>query len=445
MIEFVSAAGLVAGLFSMNYPPVWRALDGDVSRWHLVGPAVAAAWAMVVAVDRGAGNWQTGALVGVAATGMAFFAATGWLVPALIFWGCSSLALGALIHREASSVGRLLGLLAAADVAFIAGVLAQHAEEPGWMLGSVGHELPAGLWFAALVLRGLLAAALIHAPGDGRALPGVPLALGGGLLLLGRIEDPFSQGVVLLMLIVAAVVGVGAVISPDRPPVVGMWVITVSVSLALAVPQQSNRAAVAAILGAAAIGLWGLAEGRGHFARAFLIGLTPLGAGYGALALAHAELFSTAGGGRMDRAALALVSVVAALGVIVSVRVARAARSESWQPLAWLATLLFAGLSVWLGLPMSMLGAAALPLGVPAVVAAVSAIALIAGLAAFALGYRGLAASLWPIPDEPPLQPAIANSTVIPTAVIVPALLVWVAGFAAIVWTTIAGLRVGFL
>ncbi|MFN2526327.1 MAG: hypothetical protein ABR505_08695 [Actinomycetota bacterium] len=446
LVEAASATGFLTAILSLSSPPRWGVLEAGPDRWRIAGVGLAAAWAMVPVFDRGSGRVESGALIAGAGTGLAFFAATNWLVPALIFWACSSLAITALTYKPDRRGGSLLGLLGASDVLFVVGALSGRGVTQVWTLGGVAGDVPTALWFWAALLRLGFAVGAARAAPAAEETPAVPLAVAGAFLLLVGFGQSFSTGTIAIAAGFALSVGLLTALTSEPRPLSAAWVSTASLALAIALPSAGTRAALTGILGVSAAQLWSLTRGRGHLARALLLGMLPPAAAFGAIALAYSHMFSGLGASidrRLGLAALVFLAGIAAVGAAIAARAARTARSDDWEPLAWLATIALASVSVWHGFPAPASGVAALPLGSPAVVATIGFAAAVGGAITILVVLRRLTPA-WSIPVEhdaetlPRPTPGGSFGTSF-------AIVCWCLSAAAIVWTTVAGLRVGFL
>ncbi|MFN2389126.1 MAG: hypothetical protein ABR575_05900, partial [Actinomycetota bacterium] len=180
---------LAGALFLVRGPDAaWRGATLDPHAAALAAVAIGCGWLVFwrASVDLGRDAFIVAALVGAASSGLALFAATDWVVPALLFWGCNSAALVVLAGR-AGARWATWPLVAASDLALAGGALvAQHASG-AWTFPGAPEGAAAWLLGAAVALRsGALPRVgpwgLVH----GASAPGVPLAIGGAFLLAVR-------------------------------------------------------------------------------------------------------------------------------------------------------------------------------------------------------------------------------------------------------------------
>lgn len=434
-VELASGAGVLlgAGLVAAGQwdADPWRTVVFDSSSATPAGIVAAAAWLVTGALAGRSPRVEGAALTGVAATGLVLGVAGRYVVPALLFWLCSSLALAAIARSTSRWV-----VLAVSDAALCVGAIVHVASTDEWTWD--------GLEGGALIAVAL--AAVVRAGGFLTGPGGLTLVTGGGVALAAaRFETPEPLLAVVFVVLAGAVAAVGLLRPAAGPAVVAAWSAALALALCAAAPEHAALAATAAALAVAACELWPSTEGRGGVARGLLVSSVPLTAGFGIVASGTAEAFALATGNGDDRAlwtiAAVLLPAVFAGGVLAGARAARADGS-GFVPEAVLATWVLLGAALATGIVPALVGATE-PLGDSGGAFALQLFALAAGAGAGLFARRsslqlerpgaGLVRAEVPAPVHlaPPARwaaAAVAASTI-----------------AAAGWLTVDGLRVGFL
>ena len=263
-------------------------LNGSLDQWRttelrgvsaLAGATATAAWLVAASVSAPRGRSITCALVGVASSALALAVVNDWVVPTLLFWLCSSLAIAALAAEGHRGLGVLV-VLFASDVALAAALVGNWTDSGSWALPAELEGWPFYVLVAAAVLRGGAIPAtgawsLLEAPGA----PAVPLLVGGsfGLLpiALGGSGDPwvgvglFALSLAIAVVLVVARGTVSGVVSAASPA------IAVMLGLALVAPAGLIAAGLAAVVAGAAAALWPEARGEGGPDRALALTAVP--------------------------------------------------------------------------------------------------------------------------------------------------------------------------
>lgn len=436
-LEVVSVAGVALGLALVAAGEAgagaWRTAGFEPRYAAPAGLAAAAAWLVTGALAGRRARPADATLTGVAASGLVLASTGRYVVPALIFWVCSSAALAAPVQGRARWTW---GVLAASDVAVSVAALVYVGAEGSWALPrSAGGAALAALVAAAVLRCG------VHLGSPGAAT--APLFTGGAMVLAARAGA--ARPWVALGLIAAALAWASLALARNRvgPAVVATWATAVALAASFAAPGLAPLAGAAAVLVTAVAALWPYTAGRGGVARGLAASLVPLTAGFGVVAGGAGEAFGRATAGRASATwalAAALLVVTLAAGVVLGGRAARADALE-FVPEAVLATwLLLAALVVVAVLPQAVGDRA--PLGDSGGVLALQLTALAAGAAAGVVARRSGEGF------EPAYGALVAADHVAPE---LPRAAVWaatacgVATASATVWLTVAGLRVGFL
>jgi hypothetical protein len=448
----LGCAGGLAVALEVGSESVWRSTTLEQPSGAVAGSAVACAWLLAGVL----GNRRTlgsAALVGLASSGLLLASLNDWIVPALIFWLASSVAVMLLLASDGIRVGALFAV-ALSDLALV-GALSLHAlDDRTWTLPTSLDGL--GLWLAlgALVVRtGAIPALGVWESLGTRSAPALPLLVGGPLALLGPLlagAEPWAA--------VGAVVGalaccVLALTDPDlRISVVGAWPVWLSLGLLLAAPATLRVSSVAALLAVTATALWPSTEGLGRGPRGFLLGSLPATPGFLALVAGAVLAFertteaSTPGVSAPWGALAALLLLVVAASVALGARIAGQTEPGQTDPLAgWsLRALFLIGLvlglappSFW-GLPEHIPGQRA-----PWLIGAALALALVAALAA-----HRRSPSAAPAPERLEAHPGVivyASEGEDVAVMVGVAALIGLGSLAAVVYLAVEGLSYGFL
>ncbi|MDQ3963503.1 MAG: hypothetical protein M3277_06275 [Actinomycetota bacterium] len=429
------------------------AVSDSVGAWRTTGPGVAAGLAgagivlafLVLLADPEA-RGETAAQTGVAGSSLALFAAGMWLVPALLFWLTSSLALAAIV---ASSKRRATTWLALAlgDAALVGVVVSAAIEAGSWTMPALGGWQIVVL-FGAIVLRSgalpLSGQWPIERPSSAVA---VPLLIAGSLVLAARfLRDP--QPVLGAALIVLGVLaGATAAVWRFDMRATGGFLVAVMLGISIAVPQVLPVAALAVLCAATTVALWPRARGRARITRGFVLGSIPPMVAFGAISAAATTSFERARAGEgidgIAWAAIAsLLPLALATGIALGAMAARREPSDDFEPPAVIATWFVFALSVvsgvWLG--------AFVPVGDAAIDGSTRALYLIA------LIVGGIAALRAPRATGPVayggievLQLATERHRVLEGTAVALAAIAAVAAIAAAIYLTVLGLQQGFL
>lgn len=442
-IELASVAGVALGVALVVAGDAgtsgWRTVAFDSSSATTVGLAVTAAWIVTGALAHRGPRVEAASLTGVAASGLVLAATGRWVVPALIFWLCSSAALAASGPRSRWT----WAVLAASDAAVCTAAILHVWGEESWAFDVVGGPAVAALVVAAVIRGG----AHVTAPWpslDAAGGAAAPLMAGGAVALAARAatSEPWVAAALLAAALATAVKGI--LTSSAGPNLVATWTTTLALAACFVSPRHAPLAGAVAVLTVAVAALWPYTAGRGGVARSLVVSLVPLTAGFGVVAAAGSDAFdrATAGGGSAAWTIVAaLLPVTLAAGVVLGGRAARTDVGEL-VPEAVLATWLLLGTAVGVGVLPQAIGDAGV-LGDSGGAIALQLCALTAGAAAGIVARR-------PGVVVEPSYPAVALAELaplpdLPRAGGWTALGVAIAIVVATGWLTVAGLRVGFL
>lgn len=431
-IEVASVAGVGLGVALVVAGEAgsagWRTAAFDPRFAAPAGLAAAAAWLVTGALAGRRARAEEVALTGVAATGLVLAATGRYVVPALIFWLCSSAALAAAARPRGRWTWTILAL---SDAAVCTAALARATGDDAWAFGGAATGLTLAALAAGAALRG--AAHLGPLPPAS-----APLFTGGALVLAAR------GGAAQPWVALAVIAGAALVLVRSRtgPAATTTWVTAVAVSVCFVAPELAPLAGATAVLASALFALWPYTQGRGGVARGLATSLVPLTAGFGIVFAAAGETFAraTASGSAAWTVLAIVLPPMLGAGVVVGGRAARADARE-FLPEAVLATWLSLAGIVGLALFPEAVGDVA-PLGVAGGVLALQLTAVAAGVAA------GIATRRSGVTIEPTYETlALADPSIpeLPRAAAWAAVAVAAATAVATGWITVAGLRVGFL
>jgi hypothetical protein len=325
----VSALGVAFGLvfmFAAQSDEIWRtaAFTGAVV---CVGAAIACSWLIAGVADGGRGRWQTGVLVGVASTAAVLAAGNDWVVPALLFWTCSSLALAGL---ASSSPGRVAVWLAifVSDAALVAGVIGNALETESWRVPDAitGWPLVAVLASAVVRAGALPRTGIWGVLGSGGA-PGLPLlSVGAFVAVTWALGDPVPWLGVALVLVAILTAVWGLVKRELSAATVGAVPVALALGAAVAQPSASVAAGVAGAIAVTFVALWPLSVSQGAAPRALHLAFVPPTIGFLVVTAAAVAAFDRAS--ETERIADAVVDTLFSglLPVALAVTVALGAR-----------------------------------------------------------------------------------------------------------------------
>lgn len=450
-------AGAVAGMgaagvlfFTRGTEASWGAARLDPASGAISAVAIFCAWALVATGVGGRGRWDVGALVGAAATGLALFATSRWIVPAMLFWVVVSLATAASVPRSRRSAAVWL-VLALSDASFVGGSIALSLEAETW-------RLPAAVegWFVVpLVAAILLRAGVVAGEGTWELSSGpqtalLPLVIASGFALVPSVSGGDEIYVALGILLIAITLAAWSVFSSSASTgLIGAWITSTMLAATWIDPAVLARAGVTALLGATVIALWPASAGRAHAERGLLLAAVPLTVGFGVIvggavvSFERARTATTVLESAPWSAFGALLPVALAAGVTLGAGLGRRREPERYEPAAVLATWGIVGIALLLGLsPRPDLafsgGGSAATRGMLLYVVA----ALIAAGAARLVG-AAPRATMEAVP--PPIAPGPRLSGVPARAVALAAAVAAVPTLGAVASFTYHGLRTGFL
>jgi hypothetical protein len=413
----------------------WRTVSLDPAGAPIAGAAAMAAWAIVATSSPAEDRWWSGAFVGVSAMGLGMFASNDWLVPALLFWSASSIALIALLVRAEGGIAPVAAIVVS-DALLIA------AAAQG-VLGDGNWTLPVGSgdgWFWLLAAAAIMRAGTIPLLAPGSARASLPLLAGGGLSIaagIGEGSEPWLAAALVATAVLWAVLA-----STRRAPSIALPCATLA-AVGLATIYAGAGAGGAAGI-AVALGTGGLVLARASAGTALLVALVPLTPGFSALAAAAEVSFrgATEAPGTVASApwtALAALLPVALAGAVaMGGRVVRSRSVDEDRSSRIAVAVLVAGAIV---AGIAGIGARGDAGGDPLVLASALGAGCLAGAVSALRG--GHLPVIGPEPFVVP-TPHILGGRSARFAVVVLALVV-LAELSTVALVTIEGLRTGFL
>jgi hypothetical protein len=445
-----SASGIALAVVASIDESVWRSTTLAPPRGVVAGAAVACAWLLVGAL----GDERTlgaGALVGLAGSGILLATLNDWVLPALVLWIASSVALVALVSRAELRVGALLAI-GVSDLALVGALALQSLDERVWTMPESLSGLPLGLALVSLVVRsGAVPLAGVWETLDSQAAPALPLLLGGPLALLGVPLSSSGQWVAVAALAVALGLCVATLMLRQLPlPLLGSWPVWLGLGLMIATPAALQPAALATLFAVTMVALWPETGGAGRAAGGLLAGFVPPTVGWVAIVATAVPAFDRGAGRSVEEALIAgLLPLTVAGGVALAARLARLNGSDSTGLRATVAVgaLLIAGLGTGLASP-SVLGPARDTLGDFERVLALNGAALALALVAGAIAYLRGSGATEPVARDPEASAAalVYSEDRADTAVLVGVFaLIGLGTLAIVAYLAVEGLSYGFL
>ncbi len=449
LVGIAGSAGVVLGValfFARHAEAQWRTTTVTPGPVAAAGLAVACAWLLLLVLDRARGDWQTAALTGVAACGLILFAANRWVVPALLFWVASSIAL-ATTAREATGRVQLWLQLAIGDALLIGALVSNAVIDETWSLPSSTRSTTFWLVAAAAILRaGIVPRIGAWAVAD-RVPHVLPLLGGGSFVLLTGVADNEEPWLALALILGALAIALRSlVVARTELAFLGAWPVALMLATLLVVPGAPWQAGAAGLLGLTVVLLWPHALGRAQVERGLMVAFLPPTAGFSAVVAAAVATFDRATAtSSIIRSApwtgvTALLPAALAAGLLLGVRVSRRIEAERYEPAAVIATWLVLLAAVVAGLwPRFALEGSAIR------VFTLHIVALSVGVLA-ARSVRASATAAAPIGHTSDFAPHALElpSSASRTAMWAAAAL-GAAASAGVAWLTVRGLQVGFL
>ena len=378
-VRLLSLGGILfgAGLAVGGGSTSWRTLGDERDLILLAGVAVAAAWLLVLALDRVEGHATEAACLGVAACALPLAVASEWVVPTLMFMGV--VAVSAAISAHVSRSGMFLFQIALGFGLFAAATISGRSE--GWARPTSLEGTEAAMLIAAAIVL-VLPVDRIGGWGSARYpvagfLPLLNAAAFGSLAAADIAPQPWAASGVL-----AVTLGSSLWHGVRAPEWFAPGPLATGAALAAALlsPELAVPAGIAAVF-SSSVGALGAPYGVGS---ALLGGVAPLTAGWLVLLTAISKSFRFAGGSAdlVDRlpwlAFVSLAPLVMTAGILGTVRWMRASRfAGRLRAVAAEGLLLYALLSVLF--PEQLLRLEGSPLGERSRVVWLLVVALLAG------------------------------------------------------------------
>lgn len=453
--------------------------EGSFEQWRTVelpgsstvaGAAVLGAWLVAAVSAAPAGRSVACALTGVGCSALGLAVTNEWVVPFLLFWICSSLALATLAASGRGAIWVWVALFAS-DVALAAALVGNWFDDGSWQLPEQLEGWPFYVLVLATVLRGgavpLVGAwGLLERPGASA----VPLLAGGAFALLpvalGGPGDPWVAAGAFLVAVVVAVIALSVRIG-RRLAVAAAAPVATLLGLALTAPTGVTAAGVAAVAAATALSLWPAARGEAGRERVIaLLVVPPVVASAAAVASFGAAIERTISAEDIaDKAPWTLALILGPVAIATNLALAARLLTALGPRSGWFGRLRnfeasAAALLVTRLVALGVIALALLPGGWIGVASPFAAwderrAALYGGALVLAAGAAWWAArrarttsvahETAPVPlDLAPLEPP-RSGTVPARLFTVIVLLLALAAIATVGWLTFEGLRLGFL
>ena len=327
-------------------------LNGSLEEWrtaHLtgtatvVGTAAAASWLIALVTSGRAGGALTCSLLGIAISSLGLAVTNQWVVPALLFWVCSSLAIAALASQGRAGIW-VWGLLFSSDVALTAALVGNWVDTTSWLLPD---SLDGWRFYVVLVAAGVRAG-VVPALGTwgflGRpGAPAIPLLTGGAFALLpfalGGEGDPWSGVALFTMATGLATLVLVARRLHGRMAFAAAVPIAALLGLAVVAPSGLVPAGLAAVVAAGSAAAWVAGAGEPGPERVVaLTALPPTLAFIAAVTGAAAAVEHTVTAEEViDKVPWTLVLVLAPVAVTATVALAAHLISRAGTGSGWLA------------------------------------------------------------------------------------------------------------
>ena len=294
------------------------------------GAAVACSFLLAGVLDLRTDRWRVPTLIGIAGTAMTLAVSNDWLVPGLLFWTCSTLALAA-IGTDARQGASLWMTLFLSDALLYAALVGWGVSESSWAMPA---SLGGWMFYAALAAIVLRAGAVpyfgLWRMLDSPAVAAAPVAVGGAFAIGERFVFGAAPLEAASLVVLALVVALWGTIARDTPyGVMAAWPVALLLGAALASSSAVTAAALGAIVATSLFALWPQASSAAP-ARAIALAFVPPGVGFWAVLAAATYSF-----GRLidapdvlEEASWVVVSALlpfaVAAAVSVGARVARA-------------------------------------------------------------------------------------------------------------------------
>lgn len=353
----VCAVGIAAGVgLVIADGHAWRTTLLDESSALIVGSASACAWLLAAVLGPAWERWRAGALVGVASTGVALFAANQWIVPALLFWLAAGVAVAVLTLRPGGQ-GVAFLWMGAADAAVVAGLVMHAVDTGSWrapgLLSGVARWLVFG---GGLARAGVLPRIGIWQTLRSSAAAMLPLAAGGSFVAMHRfVGGPLPWAGVALLAAGVVVLAWSLRAAALSASTLGAWPVLLMLAASVISPAAVGRAGLSCCLAVTLVALWPSSAGRARVPRGFALAFLPPFVGFGVVVSAAVVAFDRAAGAPTSlhsapwTGAAAILPLAVAGGALLGLNAALQSRAAPRERPAGLATWLVAAGSLVAG------------------------------------------------------------------------------------------------
>jgi hypothetical protein len=450
-----SGAGalLAVGLYlAGDSDAAWRTTGLEAQTAAMIAVAIACAWILLGALDRGSGRADAGCLIGVASSGLVLFATNEWVVPGALYWVASSVAVVVMTRGKSAAPARVAILVS--DVAVVVALASYSLDLQTWRMPEGMEGWPYWVLVGALVVR----AGALPQLGIWAAIPsrmgacGLPLLVAGGFALLLGPAGGAQVAAGLALLVVALATCFWALVGKDLLlATVAAWPVALTLGVGFISPEAVARAGIAAALAVTAVVLWPNCLGRAEAERGLLVAFVPATAGFGVIVAGALEAFERATESTSViesapwAAAAALLPAALAAGVALGARLGRRLEPATPERLPLAASWIVVGLSVLMGVaPQGFLELES-GVGSTARTTWLHLVALAAGVGAAFL-FAGRSGRVIPSRAEGRLLTgAIAARPSFGVPLVWLSVALGVVAIGGALWLTYEGLKVGFL
>ena len=315
----------------------WRSLDLGPEA-VVAGAASSVGWMVAAATVAKRGRSVACALVGVTSCSLIVAATSRWLVPMLLFWICSTLAL-AVLAGTSGRAGPVWAALFLSDALLVGALFWNWIDERVWQLPLALDGWPRYLVLASAAVRaGAVPAVGVWGALRGTSAPVAPLLAGGAFLMLPIALGP-AEPWTASALFAVAVLGAGGALWKGRAllPAAGSVTPALLLGSTMVAPQGLVAAGLAAVLAGGAIALWDPQSEHGSAERSLALATLPPWIGFSAVVLAASTAVArvTSAEDVIDKVPWSLVVVLLpaalAAAVVVAARCALTSPpSSSW-------------------------------------------------------------------------------------------------------------------
>ncbi|HYN36519.1 MAG TPA: hypothetical protein VEV82_06035 [Actinomycetota bacterium] len=319
----------------------WRSTElGDTA--VIAGAATALAWLVAVVVAALRGRALSCALVGVAAASLTIAATSRWMVPVLLFWVCSSVALAGLAARGERPAPIWIALFLS-DACLIAALVGVWVDERTWTLPTELDGWTLYVLLAAAAIRGGAIPALgVWGSLSGAAAPAAPLLTGGAFTLLPIALGPGAPWAAAVLFALAIGAALWALSGSELSiPAGAAAPLALLLGAVVVAPDGLVAGGLAVVFTASVLALWRVAWGLGGADRSVALTALPPWVGFTAIAGGAGAAIEELAAARdvIDKVPWTLVVILGPAALAASVAVAARASLGAASLARWLPVL----------------------------------------------------------------------------------------------------------